>query len=69
MQPPEAFVPTPEEMMRHRILDRRLTEEGLILDGLALAVHRGWVTEQQKADWLSDYIDRRQMELAIYPTE
>lgn len=56
---PEHFEPTHEEMMTHRVEDHRLTEEGLILEGLAQAVHKGWLTETDKADWLSDYIDRR----------
>lgn len=55
----EAFEPTPEEMMRHRVADHRLTEEGLILAGLAEAVHKGWISEDAKSAWLDTYISER----------
>jgi hypothetical protein len=55
----EAFEPTPEEMMVHRIIDHRLTTEGLILAGLAEAVRSGWLTEDEKSAWLDDYISTR----------
>lgn len=57
---PENFSPTPAEQLEtRRVVDHRLTTEGLILSGLADAVHKNWITEDEKSEWLNNYITRR----------
>lgn len=48
------------EVLAH--IDHVLAEESLILEGLKLAVQQGYITEDDKSEWLSDYIDKRNAE-------
>ena len=40
-------------------LDHVMAEESIILAGLQEAVRKGHITEDQKSDWLNEYIDKR----------
>lgn len=69
----ENFEPTPEEVARarnpelFRQVDHTLTTEGLILAGLTEAVRKGWINEDQKAEWLDAYITTRNDTLGQTP--
>lgn len=39
--------------------DHQLSEELIILEGLNTAVEKGWITEDEKHEWLNEYIDKR----------
>jgi len=44
-----------------------INEEQLLLIGLNEAVRAGRITEQEKQDWLNEYIDKRRAEMLFYP--
>lgn len=52
-------VPHPKDEALFRKIDKVLSEETLILEGLSQAVKAGDISEDEKSVWLSEFIDRR----------
>lgn len=51
--------------MEHEQLDHQLCEESLIISGLTEAVRKGFMTEDEKSEYLNEYIERRNLTLQI----
>lgn len=50
----------------HDNIDHSLSIETIILEGLAVAVYKGWITEDEKSAWLNEYIEKRNAEDMLY---
>jgi len=57
--PHEALPPHPKDELLFAKIDKILAEETLILEGLSQAVRAGHITEDDKQEWLNEYITRR----------
>lgn len=57
--PHEALPAHPKDEALFNKIDHVLAEESLILAGLSHAVHAGYITEDEKSEWLSEFIDKR----------
>jgi hypothetical protein len=55
----EGLSPDPRDRALFEKIDRVLSEEALIIEGLNKGIEQGWLTQEEKHSWLNSYVQRR----------